>query len=136
MKRLKFLAAYLLFSLVFFGIDLYQRREIRVYENATNIVLAKAKNCSNQEFEISIPDLNIKVKCDKTGDILLRIKENKATFKVHNIIWRAFFVLFSLVKLLKFVFIRKFEELNENMNVAFWLLFLWTLFFSPSRVLP
>jgi hypothetical protein len=120
-----------LFSLIFFGIDLYQRREMRVYENATNIVLA---NCNyNQEFEISIPDLNIKVKCDKNGDILLKIKENKATFRFHNIIWRVFFVLFSLVKLLKFVFIRKFEELNENMNVAFWLLFLWTLFFSPPR---
>jgi hypothetical protein len=104
---------------------------MRVYENATNIVLA---NCNyNQEFEISIPDLNIKVKCDKNGDILLKIKENKATFRFHKIIWRVFFVLFSLVKLLKFVFIRKFEELNESINAAFWLLFLWTLFFSPPR---
>jgi hypothetical protein len=132
MKRLKFLAVYLLFSLMFFGIDLYQRREIRVYENAMNVLLIKAKDCS----EIEIPEIKVKVKCDKTGDILVKIKNNKTTFKVHNIIWRSFFVLFSLIKLLKFVFIRKFEELNENINAAFWLLFLWTLFFSPSRSLP
>ena len=132
MKRLKFLTAYLLFSLIFFGIDLYQRREIRVYENAIN-VLIKAKDCSDK-FEI--PDLNIKVKCNEIGDILLKIKENKATFKVHNIIWRAFFIFFSFVKLLKFVFIRKFEELNENVNATFWILLLFTLFFSPSRDLP